>query len=179
MFHPSATVLVPAFKFDYPNEIMSWRYAISSKFSECLPATHSFTDGCDVSNAQTFKSSRWTSYRLLLTCSWLKCGSPLSSHPFREDNLDGHVGNMKSCPGDMQSLPSNFGCKCRWLTHCDVTFLQDDVVLWGDELRLWEPSINQCHFTRRAGGVNEEAQRSLLPNFMDGLRLSRHGESHP
>ena len=105
----------------------------------------------------------------------LNVAAPLSSHPFREDKMDGAVGNNKLCPGDMQSLPSNFGCKCTRVTHCDVTFLQDDVVLWG-ELRLWKPSIDQCHFTRRAGGVNEEAQRLLLLNFMDGLQVGTESD---
>ena len=44
VFHPSAR-LVPAFRFDYPNEMMSQqRYAIFLKFSETLPMTHVHMD---------------------------------------------------------------------------------------------------------------------------------------
>jgi hypothetical protein len=136
-------------QIDHPHEIMSWRYEIFSKFSETLPMTHLQMDVM-FRMLEPFNSI----LTQLLTWCWLKCGNTFTS-------IQGRYRVLEICNLLYVTLAVNTR---EWPCHdsfwCYISAVR--ILSWGEPVK----ALHQCHFARRAGGVNEEAQGSLLHEFM-------------
>ena len=164
VFHPS-TNLVLAFKSitqmkSCPRDTQSFR----SSLKACLWLIHRWMWHFECLNLSI---PHWHTF---LHGAGLNVAAP--SHPLREDSWLTWNRVLEICNLLYVTLAVNAR---EWPCHdsfwCYISAVR--ILSWVDPVN----GLHQCHFTRRAGGVNEEAQRSLIIAQIHRLRVGM-GEWH-